>query len=398
MDRPNNSDVSNPSAADNWLGNSRALKQLFCRLQKYAMVDLPVLIEGEKGTGKSLAAATIHQYSSRHSCPFVECNCLQIETNAENIIREHYLAARTGTLYLRNVNVLPTLTVKRLSPMWEREYMGVTIETRIICAMSKEFSDQQLKTSAAPWLPLQMPTLADRIQDIPFLVEMLLSKFAHIRTVELDEACYQVLMAHTWQDNVKGLERAIAILSVMAERQRMDLVEMLDILPELCPSATPAQEPSQFVMLSEQDTKKTQDPPIHLGSESSQSSDEVIVSMILDDNTEQLPDYHSALNRSLSEIAKRYHQKITLEEVAKSVFVSSPHLSHLYRKHLGITFKQLLIKVRIEQSKRLLVHKSKMQITQISYEVGFHDLSHFEKAFRRLVGIKPLQFRQRKIH
>lgn len=383
-----------------WIGSSVALKQLQTRLNKYAAVDFPVLISGEKGTGKTLAARYIHQLSSRSQRPFIEHDCVSFESNGTlDTIKQSYQAGLGGTLFLKNLNALPSNTLHKLSALWEVEYMGNSVPVRIICSTSELYSDKTLRASAAPWLPVTLPTLEDRKQDIRALVDMFLEKFKGINSIALAPECYAKLLGHVWRDNVKGLERAIAIVSVMAEGKSLSLQQLAEILPELDITTQPSEIPGQLETFH---SKKTEilpretditDLPIRVIEEESLTANELI-RRILDNELDNLPTMHNAVRNSLMQLAKHYSQKITLEQVAKLVFVSAPHLSFLYRKHLGMTFKQLLLQVRIEKSKRLLRHSKKLQVTHISYEVGFHDLSHFEKVFRKFVGIKPLQFRQ----
>ncbi len=384
-----------------WVGNSTALKQLQQRLGKYAGVDFPVMIKGGKGTGKLLAALTIHRLSSRAEYAFVECDCYSVtKESCTKKIGQDYNKACDGTLFLRNLNALPSQALHELNHYWEREYMGQRVATRIVCSLSPDYPEQAISASAAPWLPLTLPTLAERKSDIGALVLMLLRKYATIKPVTLSEQCISVFCAFPWQDNVKGLERAVALVSVMADQPRIELTQLLQILPELDQRAKATTSFGKEVPV---DTLK----PTGILSNDASSCENCIefgfcenhlVEAILDKSCDQLPLGHGALTKSLVRISESYKRKITLEAVAKSAFVSAPHLSYLYRKHLGLSFKQLLLKVRIEQSKRLLLQNNDMQVTEISYEVGFHDLSHFEKVFRKLVGTKPLQFRNSNMH
>jgi AraC-like DNA-binding protein len=77
--------------------------------------------------------------------------------------------------------------------------------------------------------------------------------------------------------------------------------------------------------------------------------------------------------------------------------MSSSHLSFLLKRSLGVPFKSLLAAVRIERAKQLLGETNPSSITDISLEVGFGDLSHFERTFKRLVGTNPREYRRQQI-
>jgi len=77
--------------------------------------------------------------------------------------------------------------------------------------------------------------------------------------------------------------------------------------------------------------------------------------------------------------------------------MSPSHLSFLLKRSLGVPFKSLLAAVRIERAKQLLSEPNPSSITDISLEVGFGDLSHFERTFKRLVGTNPREYRRQQI-
>ena len=372
---------------------------------KFSGVDFPVLIRGEKGTGKQLAAFSIHLMSTRRDAPFISVSCNEWdESNITERFIQAYTKANGGTLLLRHLNELPRNLLLKIQHHWEREYMEQTLPVRLMCTFSSfrcqgsnednndnnENSDEMIESSA-PWLSLQPPCLAHRADDIPELLTMFQEKYSNIKKLKFNHESIALLKAHQWQDNVKGLERLYARVAVLADSTEIDKQILIEICPEMANIQIPEQE--KLVQFEQKDSPK-------LGENTSVESFDgldapaPIVSSLLDKQIPDVGQCHMALSRSLDFIMNQYNEKITIDHVAETACVSSPHLSFLFRKHLGVSFRQLLLQVRIEQSKKLLRSQPNMQITQISYETGFHDLSHFEKTFRKLVGVKPSQYRR----
>ena len=373
-----------------WVGFSQALRKVESQVRKFAAIDLPVLIEAERGTGKVSAAYAIHNLSPRKDNPFIECCCLKLsQDNAYETLKALYEKAKYGTLFIRNINELDENTLSRIRYFWEDNALGSHLSVRIIASIDKRHNSSNITHTNAPWLTLFLPTLREREQDIAALIAIYLQKYAVEKAIQLDEDCIRLLEQHSWTDNARGLEKAIAILSAMAEEPLVTKSSLLTTLPQLKQNDT--ENPSNSFDI-------TKDTATLFADNEKKPIPAPLAHLILKEDFEQLPSCHAAITKSLSFIAKSYHQKITLDESAKRAFVSAPHLSYLYRKHLGTSFKQLVLDVRIEKAKQLLSEKLSLQVTQIAHDVGFHDLSHFEKTFRRLVGIAPLKFRHHSYH
>ena len=112
------------------------------------------------------------------------------------------------------------------------------------------------------------------------------------------------------------------------------------------------------------------------------------------DNLAFLDGMQPALKRALIYISQHYHRPLLLDEVAEQSFVSSSHLSYLFRIHLGLRFKAILTELRLRHAATLINHDPGRMITDISLEAGFFDLSHFEKVFRRYFGVSPRDYRK----
>lgn len=98
------------------------------------------------------------------------------------------------------------------------------------------------------------------------------------------------------------------------------------------------------------------------------------------------------VKNALQYIDENYQQKIMLSEVAERIYVSQWHLSKLLHRHTGQNFSEILNKVRIEKAKYLLGNPA-LRIGDISEEVGFVDMAHFSKVFKRIVGISANEYR-----
>lgn len=98
------------------------------------------------------------------------------------------------------------------------------------------------------------------------------------------------------------------------------------------------------------------------------------------------------VNNALAYIQEHYREKLTLTDVAERIYVSQWHLSKLLNKHTGHTFSELLNNVRIEEAKGLLKDPA-LRIGDIAEEVGFLDMAHFSRVFKKMTGVSANQYR-----
>ena len=118
---------------------------------------------------------------------------------------------------------------------------------------------------------------------------------------------------------------------------------------------------------------------------------------LLAGNYDNLDKYGAGMKRALTYVAGNFDHDISLTQLAKQSFFSPSHLSFLFKKTLGTSFKGMLSVIRIEKAKQLLLEKPCDSVTEISLDAGFGDLSHFEKTFKRNTGLNPREFRRRKL-
>ncbi len=241
------------------VGRSPKMRQIYDLIVRVADTNATVLITGESGVGKELIARAIHQQSQRRLNPFVAVNCAAISehlveselfghergafTGAIEMHRGKFELAHTGTLFLDEVGSLRLdLQAKLLRVLQEREFErvggGKTIRTdvRIVAA-----SNQDLKQMAADRMfrddlfyrlnviPVHVPPLRDRREDIPLLISHFLVKYNKDfgRQVQGVTAEALALLTHYhWPGNVRELENMIERLVVLSRHRILDLEDM----------------------------------------------------------------------------------------------------------------------------------------------------------------------------
>lgn len=244
-----------------FIGNSPSIKQVYKLVEKISETDSTVLITGESGTGKELIAKIIHFNSERSHGPFVPVNCAAIPkdlleselfghekgafTGAFQTRIGRFELAHKGTLFLDEIGELdPSLQVKLLRVLQEREFERVggikTIKTdvRILAATNKDLERATREGKFREDLyyrinviPLYLPPLRQRTEDIPLLIDYFSLKFAKKRNREALKFTPEVLermMRYRWPGNVRELENLLERLSIL----KSDSIVTLSDLPE----------------------------------------------------------------------------------------------------------------------------------------------------------------------
>src|ERR671913_1535537 len=249
---------------DGLIGRSRVMRDLFQLLETVAATSSTVLITGETGTGKELAARAIHHTSPRRANRFVAINCSAIpETLLEAELFGHVRGAFTGavgtrqgrleqahkgTLFLDEVGTMsPALQAKLLRVLQEREFERVgdshtiKIDVRVIAAthsdLAKMVADGTFREDLfyrLNVLPVQLPPLRERREDIPLLVQHFLQRLAADSgrgQMTVSQDAMRRLMAYPWPGNVRQLENAIErALAFSKGRAQLDVA---DLAPEV---------------------------------------------------------------------------------------------------------------------------------------------------------------------
>ncbi len=251
------------------VGRSRALQEVLARAARAAETDATVLVRGESGTGKELLARSIHQLSRRADGPFVAVNCAALpETILESELFGHERGAFTGavaarrgrietasggTLFLDEIGDLPaTVQVKLLRFLQEREIVRVGGETvmradvRVVAATHRDLEGMMAGGAFREDLfyrlnvvPLVLPPLRERREDVPELVERLLDRIArrHQRpTCTLSREAMDALMKYAFPGNVRELENLLEQATILASGT---LVTLRDLPPGVSRGADP---------------------------------------------------------------------------------------------------------------------------------------------------------------
>ena len=226
----------------NIVAKSDKMQSLLEAVTRIAKSDSTVYIHGESGTGKELIAKAIHLASDRKDKPFIAINCAAIpETLLESELFGHekgaftgavrstkglFTQAHEGTLFLDEIGDMPlTIQVKLLRALEERQFYPVgsekpvSVDVRVVVATKKDLIEEVKKGQFREDLfyrihviPIILPPLKDRKEDIPYLVEHLLKKICQQmkKPVKgLTPKAMQKLMQHDWPGNVRELENIL---------------------------------------------------------------------------------------------------------------------------------------------------------------------------------------------
>jgi Nif-specific regulatory protein len=259
----------------NIVGESARIRSVYQFIARVAPTDSTILILGENGTGKELAARAIHQSSSRASRALVAINCASLsETLLESELFGHEKGAFTGavaqkkgkleiadggTLLLDEVGELaPQLQAKLLRVLQEREFERVggtrTIKTdiRLIAATNRDLEEAMRDGGFRQDLyyrlnvvQLTMPALRERLEDVPLLAGYFLAKFSgrcNRRVTGISDEARKCMMSYDWPGNVRELENAIERAVVLGSSEV--------ILPEDLPEALLETEPHDPVQIT----------------------------------------------------------------------------------------------------------------------------------------------------
>jgi DNA-binding NtrC family response regulator len=238
------------------VGRSRAIQEVITRAERVAQSRSTVLITGETGTGKELVARAIHDRSAQREMPLIKVNCAAIpETLLESELFGHVRGAFTGatankkgrfalahggTIFLDEIGAMTGLLQgKLLRVLQEREFepLGAErtekVDVRVIAATNRDLRQmvsegkfQEDLYYRLNVIPIEIPPLRERREDIPGLVEHFLRKHAQRtgkRVNGIDETALAALRGHDWPGNVRELENTIERAVVLCGGPVIDL-------------------------------------------------------------------------------------------------------------------------------------------------------------------------------
>jgi len=259
--------VKRAANPENIIGTSPKMDEVYHLIRKIADTDSTILIQGESGTGKELVARALHYNSSRQHHPFVAINCSALPENLlESELFGHkkgsftgavadkaglFEEAERGTIFLDEVNsmALP-LQTKLLRVLQERQLRRVgdtktvPINVRVLGATNESLIDkvkdgkfrEDLYYRLAV-IPIELPPLRDRPEDIPLLVQHFLKKTTTgdgSRTVKIEAKAIEALQGYSWPGNVRELENAIERATALCDDHT---IRVKDLPPQLLQEA-----------------------------------------------------------------------------------------------------------------------------------------------------------------
>ncbi|RYY73370.1 MAG: hypothetical protein EOO52_18390 [Gammaproteobacteria bacterium] len=213
-----------------WIGNSLALRQLDKRIEQLKEITKPILIRGNKGTGKIIAARSIHCSRHKGILPFIESSCNEWEEGAAaSILQALYAYAKGGTLYLRNIDTLSADNFRVLQRFWvtirqELEIKGTSESVSIIFSVSRKHYATNTTNAGdiGEWLKtntvdLVLPDLAERREDLRDLVAFYIRDYALSVEFDFTDHAWRLLEAFSWRENVAQLKRVIQKVALVTE-------------------------------------------------------------------------------------------------------------------------------------------------------------------------------------
>lgn len=235
----------------NIIGESRKMKMVLELVSQAAKIDSNVYIQGESGTGKELIAKALHLASDRRDGPFVAINCAAIP---ENLLESElfgfkkgaftgavyskkglFAQAHGGSIFLDEISEMPlSMQAKLLRVIEEKEFypLGLekptTVDVRIIAASNKDLEKEVKQGTFRSDLfyrihviPIKLPPLRERKEDIPILTEYFIRKFSEKMEKNINgisPTALQKLMLYSWPGNVRELENVIECAVAMAKQ------------------------------------------------------------------------------------------------------------------------------------------------------------------------------------
>lgn len=246
------------------IGNAPALNHALNTAVQVAATDLTVLIVGESGVGKEVFSQIIHALSSRKHNPFIAVNCGAIPegtidselfghekgafTGAVDSRKGYFETVNGGTIFLDEIGEMPLGTQARLLRVLETgEFIRVgsskvqKTDVRVIAATNKDLLEytQQGKFREDLYyrlstVPIRVPSLRDRKEDIPLLFRKFAHDFAEkYRTpaVQLDPEARELLVQYPWKGNVRELKNIAEQISVLSTEKTITAEQILQFLP-----------------------------------------------------------------------------------------------------------------------------------------------------------------------
>ena len=241
------------------VGASAPMQKVYEAIRRIAESSATVIVRGDSGTGKELVARSIHEHSGRADGPFVSVNCgalpeslMEAElfgyergafTGATGTKEGRFELAHRGTLFLDEIGTLGlALQTKLLRVLEEREFMrlggkkNIKVDVRLITATNEDL-EQSVKCGAfredlyyrIQVVPIDVPPLRERVEDIPLLVNYFLQVYCaanHVALKRLDEEAMRALEQYAWPGNVRELQNVVQRVVLMTPESAVGVKDL----------------------------------------------------------------------------------------------------------------------------------------------------------------------------
>ncbi|ALO41672.1 helix-turn-helix domain-containing protein [Pseudoalteromonas phenolica] len=361
-------------------GYSAEINKLERLIEKCANTLFPLVLNTPMGSETLATAISIHMLSDKRTGPFIELDCTSIDTNNfENKLKQAFEQAQNGSLLIANVSHLPMSQQTQLNTLLTSQYSlsQNTSQPRLLSSSEHNLYarvNQGLFSRGLfeklSFLELPIPSIKDRKTDLPLLINILFERHKINHKQKLTKECFDLLSQYDWPGNIMQLEQTLVKLITLSHQDDICSEILKQTLPEF------SQQLENCVEQTAGEHRKS------------------IVKILLKKQVSEQRSLHPSLLKALIHMQNNWHQEITLTGLANQAFVSPSHLSYLFKNSLNKSFKQILAELRIEHAKAMIEENPNIRITDLCLEVGFGDLSHFEKIFRRFTGMSPREFKK----
>lgn len=273
-DEPSKATPAKPQSPElfrSLVGNSRATRRVRKMIEQVAPTEATVLVLGESGTGKEVVARNIHYHSKRRSKPFIPINCgaipselLESElfghekgsfTGAIGARQGRFELAQGGTIFLDEIGDMPlSMQVKLLRVIQERSFervgsnKSIKSDVRIVAATHRNLETHIKEGKFREDLyyrlnvfPVEMPRLKDRVEDLPLLINELITRLEHEKnaSVRLTPAAVMALCNYAWPGNVRELANLMERMTILHPH---GLVDVKDLPAKIVPDQSSIDE------------------------------------------------------------------------------------------------------------------------------------------------------------
>jgi len=351
------------------IGISNYIIEIESFINQVSDLQKNILIEGEYGCEKLTLASAIHYNSKQQKNEFYELNCerLAVYKDASNYI-EKITLIKTGTLFINHIDLL--------TPCLQRKLLDclciIKDNVRLIVSTRKGLAKEVGENSFYPklfnhinGLKIKLPKLSERKEDIPHILDAIL--YQEDTNRKLSNEVINLLTEYSWPGNLLELESVIFKLLRLSKNKTISLSDIEKHFPHI------------------------------LAGKKTILDHDILIKKLINLEFDFLSSLHPSLKKSLTYIAKNYDQEINLDILSEHSHVSPSHLSYLYRSNFGISFKVIISKLRVEKIKHYFIENPKKSITESALDIGFGDLSHFEKIFKKITGVTPKKFKSNQL-